>query len=69
MGKELNGSYGTRTGTSMAAAITTGASAQILEWLAYRRKTQGANSVDVKYFITRGCVRREGQGYPSRTEC
>ena len=68
MGKELNGSYGTRTGTSMAAAITTGASAQILEWLAYRRNAQGANSVDVKYFITRGCVRREGQVYPSITE-
>lgn len=67
-GRELNGSYGTRTGTSLAAAITAGASAQILEWLAYRREAQGANSVDVKYFITRGCVRREGQSYPSRTE-
>ncbi len=67
-GKELNGSYGSRTGTSLAAAITAGASAQILEWLAYRREAQGANSVDVKYFITRGCVRREGQTYPSRTE-
>ena len=67
-GKGLRGNYVTFTGTSAAAAITAGASAQILEWFAYKRNVWAANSVDIKYLITRGCVQREGQVYPSKTE-
>lgn len=64
-GKGLRGQYVTNTGTSIAAAITAGAAAQILEWAVTKRNAIGINSVDIKNLLIRGCRRELEQDYPN----
>lgn len=64
-GKGLRGQYIRKTGTSVAAAITAGACAQILEWAVVRKNGLGINSVDIKNFLIRGCRRTLEQSYPN----
>lgn len=64
-GKGLRGQYVRYTGTSAAAAITAGASAQILEWAVTRQNAIGINSVDVKNLLIRGCKREVEKEYPN----
>ena len=54
------------TGTSAAAAHTTGVSAILLEWGIVRNNYPGIDSVEVKRFIIRGADRNAGQTYPNR---
>lgn len=65
-GKGLRGQYITNTGTSVAAAITAGAAALILEWAVTRRNAIGINSVDIKNLLIRGCKREQEQEYPNQ---
>lgn len=64
-GKGLRGQYITETGTSVAAAITAGACAQILEWAVTRQNAPGINSVDIKNLLIRGAGRELDQTYPN----
>lgn len=64
-GADLRKGYTRRTGTSAAAAITAGAAAQVLEWGILRGNAPTMNSVEVKNFLIRGCVREANQVYPN----
>lgn len=54
------------TGTSAAAAHTTGVTAMILEWGIVRGNYRGIDTVEVKKFIIRGARRNPGITYPNR---
>lgn len=58
-------SYTTRTGTSVAAAITAGAAALVLEWGLLRGNAPTMNSVEVKNLMIRGCEREWNRIYPN----
>lgn len=55
------------TGSSIAAAITTGAAAQFLEWAIVRQNAPGINTVDIKNAFIRGARRRNDEQYPQKT--
>ena len=57
--------YITRTGTSVAAAITAGAAAQALEWGLLRGNASTMNSVEIKNLLIRGCEREWNRIYPN----
>ncbi len=54
------------TKTSAAAAITTGACAQVLEWAVVMGNRPDMNTVMLKNMLIRGCVREDGVEYPNR---
>lgn len=58
--------YGTRTGTSVAAAITAGAGALLLEWTGVRRNDISASTVNIKNYFIRGAERDDNSNYPNR---
>ena len=64
-GAGLRGNYVAYTGTSVAAAITAGASAQVLEWGIVRQNAPTMNTVEVKNFLIRGCKRDAVMSYPN----
>lgn len=64
-GKDLRGNYTMQTGTSVAAAITAGACAQVLQWAVTDGNAIGINSVDIQNFLIRGATRSREQEYPS----
>lgn len=64
-GAGLRNNYVKYTGTSVGAAITAGAAAQVLEWGIVRRNASGMNSVEVKNFLIRGCERDTNVSYPN----
>ncbi len=55
--------YGNMTGTSVAAAITTGASALMLQWGIIDGNKQTMNTTTIKGYLIRGCRRRENLEY------
>ena len=56
---------GTMTGTSVAAAITTGASALLLQWGIIDENDISLNTSRIKAALTRGCAREPGMQYPN----
>ena len=64
-GAGLRNNYVTYTGTSAAAAITSGAAAQCLEWGVLRGNANTMNCVQVKNLLIRGCNRDENISYPN----
>jgi subtilisin family serine protease len=54
------------SGTSAAAAHTTGAAAMLLEWGIVRGNYPGIDSVEVKKFLIRGAQRNTNLTYPNR---
>ena len=64
----LGSNYYTQTGTSVAAAITAGASALVLEWGLLSGNAVTMNSVEVKNLLIRGCERDLNRIYPN-VEC
>lgn len=58
--------FGDRSGTSVAAAITAGGCAQLMEWAVVRRNDILANSVNVKNYLIRGAAREAYLEYPNR---
>lgn len=60
--------YVRRTGTSMAAGISAGASALILEWFRNFRKDDSVTNADIKGYLIRGIRQDENRTYPNR-EC
>ena len=64
-GAGLRNNYVTYTGTSVAAAITTGVAALCLEWGLLRGNAESMNCVEVKNLLIRGCNRDENIIYPN----
>lgn len=64
-GAGLRGNYVMQTGTSVAAAITAGAAAQVLEWGILKGNAPEMNSVEVKNLLIRGSERENNIVYPN----
>ena len=64
-GAGLRNNFVQNTGTSAAAAIAAGASAQTLEWGIVRGNAPIMNSSEVKNLLIRGCTRDENLIYPN----
>ena len=58
--------FGDRSGTSVAAAITAGSCAQLMEWAVVNRNDILANSVNIKNYLIRGAERDGFAEYPNR---
>ena len=58
--------YGVRTGSSLAAAVTTGGVAQFLQWAVVERNSPLASSREVKNYFIKGAVRMPDEEYPNR---
>ena len=59
------GMFGTGQGSSLAAAVTCGAAALVLEWAIVRGNVPFASGNTVKYFLQKGAVREENMTYPN----
>ncbi len=66
-GPGLRGQIITNTGTSIGAAVTAGACAQILEWAVVQGNGEQINTVEVKNLLIRGCTRAQDISYPNNT--
>lgn len=56
----------TETGSSVAAGITAGASALLLEWLNYKEDSGGVDTLQLKNMFILGAQRRPNVAYPSQ---
>lgn len=65
-GAGLRNQFTTRSGTSAAAAITSGAAALMLEWAVVRGNQTLLSSVDIKNIFIRGAQRDPGKRYPNQ---
>ena len=65
-GVNVSTPYGDRSGTSVAAAITAGGCAQLMEWAVVNSNDILANSVNIKNYLIRGAKRDRYQEYPNR---
>jgi hypothetical protein len=57
--------YGTMSGTSVAAAITAGACALMLQWGIVNKNDLALSTFQIRAFLIRGCSRSETIDYPS----
>ncbi|WP_352400766.1 S8 family peptidase [Anaerotignum sp.] len=57
--------YGTKTGTSVATAITAGAAALLLEWGIVRGNIPSMDGDLVRTFLISGCIREDNMMYPN----
>ncbi len=62
----VNNRYGNAEGTSVAAAITSGAAAMLFEWGVVRGNQPDMNSEEIKTILIRGARRRANLRYPNR---
>ncbi len=58
--------YGTRTGSSLAAAITAGGAAQFMQWAVVEGNSPLADTREVKNYFIKGATRSPGENYPNR---
>lgn len=66
-GPGTRGQIVTNTGTSIGAAVTAGACAQILEWAVIQENGDLINTVEIKNILIRGAVRSPEISYPNNT--
>jgi len=59
------GGKGIMSGTSVAAAITTGAAALMLQWGIVKGNDPAMSSYQIRAYLIRGCDRDENQTYPN----
>ncbi len=64
-GPTSNTTYGTRSGTSVAAAIATGAAAMILEWGIVRKNQLNMDTIEITSYFVRGAKRVPSQTFPN----
>ena len=62
----LSNEFGPKSGTSIAAALTTGVSAMLLEWGIVKNNYPTMNSQQVKKFLIRGVEQNVNITYPNR---
>ncbi len=67
-GPGLNNRYVTKSGTSAAAALTTGVVAQFMEWGVVQRQNGSMNTPEVKNYLVRGAIRSPNVTYPNPSE-
>lgn len=65
-GVDISTPTGERTGSSLAAAITAGAVAQLLQWAVVEQNNQFAESREIKNYLIRGAARDADTAYPNR---
>ena len=65
-GAGLRNQFVTKSGTSVAAAVTSGAVALLLEWAVARGNNTLINNLDMKNILIRGAQRDPGRTYPNR---
>lgn len=65
-GVNISTPFGDKSGTSVAAAITAGGCAQLMEWAVVNRNDILANSVNIKNYLIRGAERDRFLEYPNR---
>jgi hypothetical protein len=66
LGPAQGNTYITMSGTSVAAAHTSGISAMLLEWGILRGNVETLDGADIKNLLLRGAIRDSGITYPSR---
>lgn len=66
-GPEPNGRYSTRSGTSIAAALTAGVAAQFMTWAIVQGRLPSLNGLALKNYLIRGAKREATQTYPNNT--
>lgn len=64
-GPMLNNTYGYHSGTSLAAAQTTGVAAMLLEWGILRGNVTNMDGENVKRYLIRGARRSSNETYPN----
>ena len=57
--------FGTMTGTSVAAAITAGASSLLLQWGILQQNEIIFNSIRANSYLIKGCTRKDSLDYPN----
>ncbi|MHB1154416.1 MAG: S8 family serine peptidase [Eubacteriales bacterium] len=57
--------YGTMSGTSVAAAITAGAGALLMQWGIVEGNDVALSTYQIRAYLIRGCNRKEGISYPN----
>lgn len=65
-GVNVSTPYGSRSGTSISAAITAGGCAQLLQWAVVEENDIFVNSTNIKNYIVRGAKREDYLEYPNR---
>lgn len=65
-GVQVSTAIGKRSGSSIAAAVTAGGAAQLLQWAVTDDNLPWINSTNVKNYLVRGAVRDLDIVYPSR---
>lgn len=65
-GPGIGGTYGTRSGSSVAAAHGAGAAALLMEWGIVKGNSSNMNSIEIKRYLTRGAMRSTTITYPNR---
>ena len=58
--------FGAQSGTSLAATLTTGVSAMLLEWGIVKGNNKSMDTIIVKKFLIRGAKRSENIDYPNQ---
>ena len=58
--------FAERTGSSIAAGITAGAVALMLEWILYQLGEDSVDSIQIRNLLTLGTERRSGEVYPNQ---
>lgn len=66
-GATTRNQFAERTGSSIAAAITAGACALLLEWIIYELGEEAVDSIQIRNLLTLGTERNPGEVYPNRT--
>ena len=65
-GLAARGLFTTRTGSSIAAGITAGAAALIMEWVVYRLEQRGIVSTQIRDLLILGTEKRPQEIYPNK---
>lgn len=65
-GVDISTALGSRSGTSMAAALAAGGAAQVLQWTVVETNEVFADSNTIKNYIIRGADRDSNSEYPNR---
>lgn len=61
-----NGRYAVRSGSSIAAAVTSGSAALLLEWIVYQLGYPGVDSYQIKGMLILGAIRPSNMEFPNR---
>lgn len=66
-GPSLNGAYTRKSGTSIAAGITTGVVAQFMTWGIEQQNAPSLNGLAIKNYLIRGAKREANTTYPNKS--